>query len=119
MVWKFFQKIGDSLNSLAHTVGDALGGGYKEVTSIVSGAGKTIQTQLNNVHDEVNSIVSGAKDLGTSIIDKGSDLIKNTENKFTGMISTPLLLVAGGLAAFMVMNGKGITDTAQVAVTRI
>lgn len=118
MTWKIFTEISDGIKSLAHTVGDALGTGYHDVKDVVSSAGKAIGTQANNIKDEINHVTDGVKDLGGKLIDKGSDLIKNTENKFTSIISTPLLLIAGGLAAFMVLGHQGITDTAQVAVNR-
>jgi hypothetical protein len=118
MTWKIFTEISEGLQSLAHTIGDGLSAGYHDVKDVVSGAGQQIKAQVNNVKDEINHVVDGVKDLGGKIIDKGSNLIENTENKFTSIVSTPLMLIAGGLAAFMIFNGKGITDTAQVAVNR-
>lgn len=118
MVWSIFQKIGNAFSSVAHSIGDAISGGYQDTKNIISGAGKTIQTQLNNVHDEINKVTDGVEHVATGVLDTGKNIIEHTEDKFSSIVSMPLLLIAGGLGLFMVMNGRGITDTAQVAIQK-
>ena len=117
-MWSFFQKIADGVKSLAHTVGGALSGAYNETKNIVSGAAGVIGSQLNNVHDEINHVVSGAENVAGNVLKTGENIITNTENKITSIVSTPLLLIGGGLALFLVMNGRGITDLGGKAIDK-
>lgn len=110
-MWNIFQKIGDGLKSVAHAVGDFFSSGYKEVKDVASGAADKISTQVNKVTDAVSGTVN-------HVISEGSKIITNTEDSIKGIISTPLMLIAGGLGLFLVMNGRGITDTAQVAIQK-
>jgi phage-related protein len=118
MVW-LFDKIESGFDSVEHTIGNAVHEGYSSVKNVVSGAGHFVSQQSSNAYNTVNHVIQEGSNIISKGIDTGKSIITSTENRLTSVISTPLMLIAGGLGLFMVMNGKGITDTAQSAIQRI
>jgi hypothetical protein len=115
----FLHKIGNGFKTIGHTIGNTISGGYHSVKNVASGIEKTITTQINNVHDNINHIVDKVTDLGGKVVQTGGSLVQNAENKLSSTFTMPLILIAGGLAAFLVLNRQGITDVAQTAVQKI
>ncbi len=62
----------------------------------------------------VENTVYGAENILSNTEHDVFHTVDNGVNKFTGIISTPLILIAGGLALMFVMKGDKI---AQVAAT--
>jgi hypothetical protein len=100
---KFFKSIGNDLSSVANFVGSKVSEGFDDVENIAkSGAG-----YINNVKDQsfglANHLVSGAQDLGDKTIGGVKDIVQKGES----IISLPLIIVAGGLAFFLLSKNAG------------
>ena len=113
--FSFVGKIGDGISSLYHAAGSAVAQVYGDVKSVITGTAHGIQTVAAKGGEIIASVVSGAKDLGGKLIDAGRGVINNAVNKTTGVISLPLILIAGGLA-FMLMKTNG-NQLAQTGAT--
>lgn len=115
----FLSKLGDGISNIFHSVVGAISGGYHDAKDIVSGVGSGISHQLDNVSGQLNHIIDGAEKTAGNVLKTGENIITHTEDKVGSIISTPLMLIAGGLGLFLVMNGKGITNVAGQAVQKI
>jgi hypothetical protein len=49
-------------------------------------------------------------------IDSGKDVIENTEDTFSSIVSLPLILLAGGVAFFLYNSNLGQTQELQKSV---
>jgi phage-related protein len=107
-----FSKVGHFFGNIGHTVGSAFSSGYKEVKNVVSGVGSTIKTQLSEAHKTVNNVIQDVSGLANKIVDKGEALVQHTEDKFSSIISTPLLLIAAGIGGLILFRGDSIANTA-------
>ena len=73
----------------------------KEIVSGVIDTGKNVVTTL---HDDVTGYARGVKEVAMNVVNKGGDVIQHGEDSLAGIaksFSWPLILVGGGLAAFM------------------
>lgn len=62
------------------------------------------------------SVVSGVENTFKWGVRQGVDVVKHTEDTFSGIISTPLLLIAGGVALFLWNSNLGQTQELQKSV---
>lgn len=63
-----------------------------------------------------DNIVSGAENTFKWGVNEGVDVVKHTEDSFSSIISTPLLLIAGGIALFLWNSNLGQTQELQKSV---
>lgn len=100
---KFFKAIGNDLSSVANFVGSKLGDGFDDVQNIA----KTGAGYLDDVQKQgfglANHLVSDAKDLGSDVIGGAKDIVGKAES----IVSLPLIIVAGGLAFFLLSKNAG------------
>ena len=115
----FISKIEDGFKSVMHSVLSVASSGYQDAKGAVSGITGSISGGLGKAEDTLSHIVDDGKDLAGKVLDKGGEIISNTENKLSSMVSTPLMLIAGALGLFVVLNGKGLTDIGSKAVDKI
>lgn len=59
------------------------------------------------VGNEVNDVVDDATGAVKYGVNTGKEVIEHTENSFSGIISMPLLLIAGGVALFLFNSNAG------------
>jgi dihydroxyacetone kinase-like predicted kinase len=103
-----FSKIGQFFSNLGHTIGNAVHTGYTTVTNVVSGTGKAIGKQLDEAHKTMNNVVQDVSNFASKIVDKGGEIIQHTEDKFSSIISTPLLLIAAGIGGLLLFKGDTV-----------
>ena len=115
----FFSKIGDGISSLAHSVGSTFGEGYQEFKNVTSSVGTTIETQATNVSHVVGNVVDKGVGLVNGVLKTGSDLIKHTEDKFSSIITMPLLLIAAGVGGLLLFNGDKVAIAAGTVASKM
>ncbi len=93
----FFKELGSDIKSAANFIGDGFKEGFKDISNI----GSSAEHQISNVTDKTfglaDHLVSGAEGLGNKAIGG----VQSTISGFENIISIPLILVAGGLAFFL------------------
>lgn len=100
---KFFKSIGDDLSKAANFVGSELGKSFDDVQNVAkSGMGYLDDVQKQGF-GLANHLVGDAKDLGSEVIGG----VKGIAEKGESIISLPLIIIAGGLAFFLVSKNAG------------
>jgi hypothetical protein len=63
-----------------------------------------------------DDVISGGENTFKWGVGQGVDVIKHTEDSFSSIISTPLLLIAGGVALFLWNSNLGQTQELQKSI---
>lgn len=63
-----------------------------------------------------DDVITGGENTVKWGVSQGVDLVKHTEDSFSSIISTPLLLIAGGVALFLWNSNLGQTQELQKSV---
>ncbi len=109
----FFKGIGSDLEKAAGYVGSVIHEGIDDVESFGKTAGHFVENATDQAFSTANHVISGGEDLGKDVIDSGKDVIQKGES----IISLPLLIIAAGVAYFLVSeNGKvAIQEGSKIA----
>ena len=99
----FWSSIGDGLKEAGHFIGSTVHEGLEDIENMGKSAAGYIGSAKDQAFNTANHLVSGAEDLGKDAIDSGKEVIEKGES----IISTPLILLAGGLALFMLSPNAG------------
>lgn len=99
----FFKEIGNGLKDAANFIGSKVDEGFNDIKNIATSS----EGEIKNVADQgfglANHLVSGAEDLGSKTIDGVKGTITGAEN----ILTIPLILIAGGLAFFLLSPNAG------------
>jgi hypothetical protein len=115
----FFSKIGDSIKSVGNTIKNGFESGYHSVTNTISGAGNFIKTQADHGYATVNNIINQTGTLAKNIVSGTQNIVQNATNKFSGILSTPLILISAGIAGLLIFNSKDVSSVANNAINRV
>lgn len=113
-----FSKVSNFFSSFGNTIGNAFSSGYSEVKDVVRGVGTEIDKQADQAHQTLNNIIQDGSNLANKAIDKGTDLIKNTENKISSTITMPLILIAAGIGGLLLFKGDRIVEVGANAAAK-
>ena len=106
----FFKSIGSGIKNAFNSVKSGVSSIAKSVGSGIKSAADTAKKAVSTVYQNTNKFYN--KIVDDTIGQKG--IINNAVNRTTGILSTPLILVAGGIAAFLLFSGRN----SSVNVTR-
>lgn len=102
----FFRGLGNDLEHAAGYVGGLIHEGLEDVESMGKSAAHFIDSAKDEAFSTANHVISGGEDLGKDVLATGKGIVDKTES----IISIPLILLAGGLALFM------LSGNAKVAI---
>lgn len=110
---KFFKAIGNDLSSVANFVGSKVSEGFDDVENIAKTGAGTIDNIANQGFGLANHVIGSGESLGGKLIGGAKDIVGGAE----GILSIPLILIAGGIAFFMLSKngGEAIRVGGQVA----
>lgn len=93
----FWSSIGDALSSAGHFIGNTVHEGLDDIENV----GKSALGYMNDAKDKTFStaghLIDGAENLGGQVVSGAEHIVEKGES----IISTPLLIIAGGLALFL------------------
>ena len=99
----FWDSISDGLSAAGHWLGDIAHQGLNAIESVgSSGVGLMHDAQTNITH-VADGLVSGAEKLGEGVLKTGENIVGDVKS----VISTPLIIIAGGLAFFLFSQNFG------------
>jgi phage-related protein len=112
-----WSSIKSGISKIGHAVGSAFHSAVSDVSSIAHATGSAIKTVYGDAKKGVTAYAKGVSSIGNKVVDdtigtKG--IINNAVNKTTGILSTPLLLVGAGIAAFLLFSGKNSGVNASI-----
>lgn len=94
----FWNSLVDGVEKVGHFISETVHEGFNDIENM----GKSAENYINSAKDETfntaNHIIGAGEKLGEKVLQTGEDI----SGKFTSVISTPLILIAGGLALFMI-----------------
>jgi len=99
----FFRAIDNDLNKAAGFVGGLLHEGLNDVESFGKSAEHYMESAKDQAFQTAGHVISGGEDIIKDGINTGGDIVKGGEN----IIAIPLILLAGGLALFMLSGNAG------------
>jgi phage-related protein len=105
-------------SKIGHAIGNAFSSGKKAVSSVAHAVGSTIKTVYSDAKAGVKGYAKGVSSVVNKVVDDtvGKDgIINKTVGGVTGILSTPLLLLAGGGAAFLAFSGRNSGVNASVS----
>lgn len=116
----------DFAKRLAHAVGasvdklvNGIKNGFNSVGSSISSGANTLKTAIGQTYTDAKAGLSKGFDtittLDKTVIDDVSGGVNNLVNKTTGILSMPLILIGGGIAAFLLFSGKNSSATVSYA----
>ena len=111
----------DSIKNAISSVGHAIGGVYDDVKSEINGGVQTVKNAVGGVYSDYKTGLSTVFSKGTDLVNKITDdtigkggLVDHAES----IISMPLLLIGGGIAAFLLMSGKNSSFNGTASYNR-
>lgn len=99
----FFKSIGNELSKIGNFVGDGIKEGFDDVKNVAQSGMGEIKDIGDNSFGLANHLVSGAEGLAGKGIDGVKGIVGGAEN----MLSIPLILIAGGVAFFLLSKNAG------------
>jgi hypothetical protein len=105
-VWNWIKS---KASAVGKAIGSAFSSGKKAIASTANAVGSAIKTVYNDGKSAIKTVYKTDTGLlnkveGDTIGKNG--IINKTVGSVTGILSTPLLLVGGGIAAFLFFSGK-------------
>lgn len=100
---KFFKAIGNDLSSVANFIGSKVSEGFDDVENIAKSGAGYIDDVKNQSFGLANHLVGDASNLGSKVIGGVQGIVEKGES----IISLPLIIVAGGLAFFLLSKNAG------------
>lgn len=93
----FWNSITNGFEEVGHFIGNVVHEGFNDIENIGKSAVNYIDDAKDQAFSTANHIIGSAKDLGDDVIKGGENIV----GKATSVISTPLIIIAGGLALFL------------------
>lgn len=113
----FWNSIENGFAHIGHFVGDVAHAAYTDFNNMAKGAEGTVKDIADKGFTTVDNAVNGVVSLGKNAENKVGGIVTGAES----VISLPLLLIAGGLAFFLVSPnaGKAIDVGGQIAMKKL
>lgn len=112
-ILSFFKSIGNGIKHAFTSAGNAVKKGFNSVKSGISSLAKSIGSGIKSAADTAKKAVSTVYQNTEKFYNKVVDdtigkqgIINNAVNRTTGILSTPLILIGGGIAAFLLFSGR-------------
>jgi len=106
-----FKKIGEGVKNTFNGIKKAVSSSVNKVSSAISTVYGDVKKGVTNVYNTQSSLLKGAEN---DLIGKDG-LINHAVDKTTGILSMPLVLIGGGIAAFLLFSGKNSSATVSYA----
>ena len=106
-----FKKIGDGVKNTFNGIKKAVSSSVNKVSSSIGTVYGDVKKGLSTVYTAQTNLLQGAEN---DLIGKDG-LINHAVDKTTGILSMPLILIGGGLAAFLLFSGKNSSATVSYA----
>jgi hypothetical protein len=113
----FWHSINNEFNKVGNFFGGILHQGFTDFNNLSNTAAQTIQNVANRGFTTVDNTVKGAVDLGKNT----EKTIGGAVSGFENILSIPLILIAGGLAFFLLSPnaGKAIDVGGEIAMKKL
>lgn len=113
----FWNSIESGVSGAAHFLGNAAHEAFTDFNNMAAGAESTVKDVATKGFSTVNGALHDVKDLGVNAENKLSGIVTGAES----IISLPLILIAGGLAFFLISPnaGKAIDIGGQIAMKKL
>lgn len=113
----FWNSIENGFSSAGHFIGNVAHEGYTDFNNMAKGAEGVVKDVANKGFSTVDNAVNGVVNLGKNAEDKVSGIVTGAES----VIAIPLILIAGGLAFFLLSSngGKAIDIGGQIAMQKL
>lgn len=113
----FFSTIKNTFNKVTHAVGGFFHDAGSTISHDAHAVASTVETAVTTVYNDsksgIKTVYNGGQKISNEIISGIKTTVDNTVNRTTGVLSMPLLLIGGGIAAFLLFSGKNSSFSAS------
>ena len=112
--------IKSGVSAVANAVGNAWKSAKGAVSTVANKVSSAISTAYSDGKGAIKDYANGVSGLANKVVDdtigKGG-VINNAVGSVTGILSTPLLLIAAGAAGFLIFSGRNSSVNATANYT--
>jgi len=114
----FIKKVGHAIGSTFTKIGNGVKDTFNSIKNTLSSSVNKVSSSISTVYGDVKKGISTAYTAQTNLLKSAegdligkSGLLNNAIDKTTNILSMPLLIVAGGVGAFLLFSGKNSSAT--------